>query len=102
MKYEEIFSYINARLPLFLSLISADEIGEFGLVYRKHGATRVLPLVNVVVDIMLVSFLSRTTISQHYRNTGLQVVECLYVFPLDASSTVYAFEVQIDGLVIFA
>lgn len=57
-----------------------------------------VPLEAVAIDVQVQTSVIRSVLSQRYRNAERVPIEASYVFPLEESSAVCAFEVQVDGL----
>ena len=55
-----------------------------------------VPLQNVKVDAKIVDFVSEVTVIQSYINVENQPIEAVYMFPIEESAAVTAFEAQID------
>ena len=56
-----------------------------------------IPLVAVSVEASITGCLADVTIAQRYRNDESQPIEAVYVFPLDESATVRAFEATVGA-----
>jgi hypothetical protein len=70
---------------------------QYGL--RALNCSSSIFLLDVSVQATIVDFCAKTCIQQRFRNDGLQTTEAVYVFPLDDSAAVCAFEAEIDGFV---
>ena len=70
---------------------------QYGL-RALNGSSSIL-LLDVSVQATIVDFCAKTCIQQRFRNAGAQTTEAVYVFPLDDSAAVCAFEAEIDGFV---
>ena len=65
-----------------------------GLLAPDHT---LIPLVGVSVEASISECLADVTIAQRYRNDESQPIEAVYVFPLDESATVRAFEATVGA-----
>lgn len=57
-----------------------------------------VPLEAVAIDVQVRPHAMQTVLSQRYRNREPVPIEARYVFPLDESTSVCGFDVQVDGL----
>eukprot|EP00042_Codosiga_hollandica_P053811 m.713848 g.713848 ORF g.713848 m.713848 type:complete len:297 (-) comp58781_c0_seq54:1888-2778(-) len=71
----------------------------YGLVWVYQNVVTEVPLQGVSVEVQVVDFCARTTISQQFYNNRSFPIEAVYVFPLDERAAVCAFESDIDGVV---
>lgn len=72
---------------------------EIGLFHRNSQST--IPLTDIEVKINIVDFLAKVTISQTYKNSETNPIECVYKFPIDEKAAIDGFEAEIDGHVVY-
>jgi hypothetical protein len=61
-----------------------------------------IPLQDISVDTTINHLIATCNIRQRYINTSTTPLECRYVFPLDAQSSVYHFTAEFNGQRIIA